>query len=110
MMKLKKSASLVLAVILALMFTVTAVAAPYQNYTITEGGIYPDPQAYTPDKVINSGYIGLDNLDGKAISNPQDLTQFDGKGYVLISDTGNNRVIVLDKDIRTVNRCVRTEI
>lgn len=106
MMKLKKSASLVLAVILALMFTVTAVAAPYQNYTITEGGIYPDPQAYTPDKVINSGYIGLDNLDGKAISNPQDLTQFDGKGYVLISDTGNNRVIVLDKDIRTVKQII----
>lgn len=105
-MKFKKSVCLVLAVILSLMFTVTAFAAPYQNYTITEGGIYPDPQAYTPDKVINSGYIGAENLDGKAFSNPQDLTQFDGKGYILVSDTGNNRVVVLDKDIRTVKQII----
>ncbi|MBE7092795.1 MAG: hypothetical protein E7365_06425 [Clostridiales bacterium] len=106
MMKFKKSASLVLAVILALMFTVTAFAAPYQNYTVTEGGVYSDPQAYTPDKVINSGYIGVENLDGKAFSNPQDLTQFDGKGYILVSDTDNNRVVVLDKDIRTVKQII----
>ena len=50
MMKFKRSVCLVLAVILSLMFTVSAFAAPYQNYTVTEGGIYPDPQAYTPDK------------------------------------------------------------
>ncbi len=106
MMKFKKSACLVLAVILSLMFTVTAFAAPYQNYTITEGGVYPDPQAYTPDQVINSGYIGVENLDGKAFSNPQDLTQFDAKGYILVSDTGNNRVVVLDKDIRTVKQII----
>ena len=106
MMKFKKSASLVLAVILSLMFAVTAFAAPYQNYTITESGIYPDPQAYTPDQVINSVVIGLENLEGKAISDPQDLTQFDGKGYILVSDTGNNRVIVLDTDMRTVKQII----
>ena len=106
MMKLKKSASLVLAVILSLMFAVTAFAAPYQNYTITESGVYPDPQAYTPDQVINSVAIGLENLEGKAIKDPQDLTQFDGKGYILVSDTGNNRVIVLDEDMRTVKQII----
>jgi hypothetical protein len=88
------------------MFTVSAFAAPYQNYTVTEGGIYPDPQAYTPDKVINSGLIGLDNLEGKPIANPQDLTQFDGTGYIILSDTGNNRIVVLDKDIRTVKQII----
>ncbi len=106
MMKIKKLASLVLAVILSLMFAVTAFAAPYQNYTITESGVYPDPQAYTPDKVYNSGYIGLDNLEGKALLNPQDLTQFDGKGYILISDTGNNRVVILDSDMKTVKQII----
>lgn len=106
MMKFKKSASLVLAVILSLMFTVTAFAAPYQNYTITESGVYPDPQAYTPDQIINSVVIGLENLEGKALKNPQDLTQFDGKGYILISDTGNNRIVILDTDMRTVKQII----
>lgn len=106
MMKFRKFASLVLAVVLSLMFTVTAFAAPYQNYTITEGGVYPDPQAYTPDQVINSVLIGLDNLEGKAFKEPQDLIQFDGKGYILISDTGNNRIVVLDSDIRTVKQII----
>lgn len=106
MMKFKKAASLVLAVILSLTFAVTAFAAPYQNYTITESGVYPDPQAYTPEKVYNSGYIGLENLEGKAFSDPQDLTQFDGKGYILIADTGNNRVVILDSDMRTVKQII----
>ncbi len=108
MMKFRKSASLVLAVILSLMFTVSAFAAPYQNYTITESGVYPDPQAYTPDQVINSITIGLDNLEGKALSSPQDLTQFDGKGYILVSDTGNNRIVILDTDMRTVKQIITT--
>ncbi len=106
MMKFRKSASLVLAVILSLMFTVTAFAAPYQNYTITESGVYPDPQAYTPDQIINSIVIGLENLEGRAFKEPQDLTQFDGKGYILVSDTGNNRVVVLDTDMRTVKQII----
>ncbi len=107
-MKFRKSASLVLAVILSLMFTVSALAAPYQNYTITEGGVYPDPQAYTPDQVINSVVIGLDNLEGKAFKDPQDLTQFDDKGYILVSDTGNNRIVILDTDMRTVKQIIST--
>lgn len=106
MMKFKKSACLVLAVILAMMFSITAFAAPYQNYTITESGVYPDPQAYTPDRVINSVEIGVENLEGKALKNPQDLVQFDKNGYVLISDTGNNRVIVLDSDMVTVKQII----
>ncbi len=106
MMKFKKSASLVLAVILSLMFAVTAFAAPYQNYTITESGVYPDPQAYTPEQIINSVTIGLENLEGKAFKEPQDLTQYDGKGYILVSDTGNNRVVVLDTDMRTVKQII----
>lgn len=107
MMKFKKSACLVLAVVLSLMFTVTAFAAPYQNYTITESGVYPDPQAYTTEDVINSVDIGIEeNLEGKPLKNPQDLTQFDKKGYVLVSDTGNNRIIVLDSDMRTVKQII----
>ena len=106
MRKIKKIASLVLAFLLAMMFAVTAFAAPYQNYTVTESGVYAEPQAYVPDKVINSGIIGLDNLNGVAISQPQDLTQFNLTGYVILSDTGNNRVIVLEEDMRTVKQII----
>ena len=106
MIKFKKSITLVLAVILSLVFSVSAFAAPYQNYTVTESGIYQDPQAYTPDVVVDSCVIGIENLDGKSLSNPQDLTQFDATGYIIISDTGNNRIVVLDKDLKTVKQII----
>ena len=88
------------------MLTITCVAAPYQNYTYTESGIYPEPQAIVPDKVINSNTIGIENLDGKALNSPQDLVQFDLNEFIIISDTGNNRIVVLDKDMRTVKQII----
>ena len=86
------------------MLTITCVAAPYQNYTYTESGIYPEPQAIVPDKVVNSNTIGIENLEGKALNSPQDLVQFDLNEFIIISDTGNNRIVVLDKDMRTVKQ------
>lgn len=88
------------------MLTITCVAAPYQNYTYTESGIYPEPQAIVPDKVINSNTIGIENLEGKALNSPQDLVQFDLNEFIIISDTGNNRIVVLDKDMRTVKQII----
>ncbi len=88
------------------MLTITCVAAPYQNYTYTESGIYPEPQAIVPDKVVNSNTIGIENLEGKALSSPQDLVQFDLNEFIIISDTGNNRIVVLDKDMRTVKQII----
>lgn len=95
-----------MAVAVSAMLTITCVAAPYQNYTYTESGIYPEPQAIVPDKVINSNTIGIENLGGVALSNPQDLVQFDLTEFVIISDTGNNRIVVLDKDMRTVKQII----
>lgn len=88
------------------MLTITCVAAPYQNYTYTESGIYPEPQAIVPDKVIDSNTIGIENLEGKALNSPQDLVQFDLNEFIIISDTGNNRIVVLDKDMRTVKQII----
>lgn len=88
------------------MLTITCVAAPYQNYTYTESGIYPEPQAIVPDKVVNSNTIGIENLEGKALNSPQDLVQFDLNEFIIISDTGNNRIVVLDKDMRTVKQII----
>lgn len=105
---MKKTASLICTVVMILAVSVTAFAAPYENYTVTESGAYQEPQAYVPDVVIDSGVIGLENLDGTPLSNPSDIVQFKYNEYLLISDTGNNRIVVLDKDLKTVKQLVTT--
>ena len=105
---MKKLLSAAMAVAVAAMLTVTCVAAPYQNYTYTKSGIYPEPQAIVPDKVIDSNTIGIENLGGAALKNPQDLVQFNLNEFIIISDTGNNRIVVLDKDMRTVKQIIST--
>jgi sugar lactone lactonase YvrE len=72
----------------------TGASSAYQTYTYAIGG-YPlySPDAYTADNtIINSSYMGLD----VAISNPNDL-ETDDQNNVYIADTGNNRIICLDR-------------
>ena len=107
-MKMKRAVSLVFVVIMVFAVSVTAFAAPYQNYTVTESGAYQEPQAYVPDVIVDSGVIGLENLEGTAMLNPSDLVQFKYNESIIISDTGNNRVIVLDKDLKTVKQIIKT--
>lgn len=105
-MKLKNLVRFSVAATMAAVLTVSVSAAPYQNYTYTESGIYPEPQAVVAKTVINSQYIGVENLDGIALNNPQDLVQFDFNECIVISDSGNNRLVVLDKDLRTVKQII----
>lgn len=105
-MKLKNLARFTIAAAMATVLTVSVSAAPYQNYTYTESGIYPEPQAVVAQKVINSNSIGIENLDGVALKEPQDLVQFDFNECIVISDTGNNRLVVLEKDLRTVKQII----
>ena len=66
----------------------------YQTYTYSIGGyaLY-SPDAYTADNdIIDSKYMGLTT----PISNPNDLVT-DDKNNVYIADTGNNRIICLDR-------------
>lgn len=68
-------------------------AAPYQNYTYDiDGWPNAEPQAYIPDQVITGRSLGLSDFN-----NPGDI--FVAKsGDIYISDTGNNRIIVTDKN------------
>ena len=69
-------------------------SSAYQTYTYSIGGfaLY-SPDAYTAQSpVIDSQYMGLE----KPLNNPNDLIT-DDKGNVYIADTGNNRIICLDR-------------
>ena len=96
---MKKSAKilcLIFAVVMIASCVVVGVGASsaYQTYTYSIGGfaLY-SPDAYTAQSpVVDSKYMGLD----VAINNPNDLVT-DNAGNVYIADTGNNRIVCLDR-------------
>ena len=68
-------------------------ASAYQTYTYNINGMsIHSPAAYTPDKSIDSGYMGLD----KAIDDPRDMV-VDSEYNVYIADAKNNRIVCLDR-------------
>jgi len=94
----KKACSFaVLVVIFSLVANATALQ-PYQNYTYTyEGKAAVEPQAYIPVRVISGPDMGTYDLD-----NPNDIYEAaDGKVY--IADTGNNRIIILDSELKYID-------
>ena len=71
----------------------TGAAQAYQTYTYSiDGKPLLSPDAYTPEKVIDSGTMGLD----VALKNANDLV-VDEAGNIYIADTDNNRIVVLDR-------------
>ena len=96
---MKKSAKILCALFVIVMIASTMVmstsaSSAYQTYTYAIGGyaLY-SPDAYTADNdVIDSKYMGLET----PLSNPNDLIT-DKEGNVYIADTGNNRIVCLDR-------------
>ena len=104
-----KKLSRILIALMALMtiFTVVAgAAAPYATYTYSSTGfVLNSPEAYVPDRIVDSAYIGLST----AFADPRDLF-VDPDQNVYLVDAKNNRVICMDryfkfnlnlKDLRT---------
>ncbi len=75
------------------MTAVASAGSAYQTYTYSIAG-YPllSPDAYTPDTVIDSEYMGLTT----PISGASDLLT-DDQNNVYIADTKNNRIVCLDR-------------
>ena len=69
-------------------------SSAYQTYTYSiDGYALYSPDAYTADsKIIDSQYMGLE----VELNNPNDLLT-DKAGNVYIADTGNNRIVCLDR-------------
>jgi hypothetical protein len=83
-------------VILALTLTVSA-QEPYKNYTYSRQEVSnAEPQAYLPDKVITGSSIGIADF-----SAPKDIF-VTKNNQIYISDTGNNRIIVMSEDYKLI--------
>lgn len=94
-MKFKKFICLLSLFSLVLSIGVPAFArTPYANYYIQEKvkSAMPIPAAYETNTVIDFNTVA----EGK-LSNPEDMF-IDNDGKIYIADTGNNRIVVLDKD------------
>ncbi len=92
MKKLISVIAFVFAMVLLLAAPVGAVKS-YQTYTYSiDGYALYSPDAYTPIKMIDSTYMGLPSV----IDDPGDLV-VDDKDNVYIADSGNDRIIVLDR-------------
>lgn len=78
----------------ALFFVVPVYAfQPYTNYIYSIDNIaQAEPQAYVPDLIITGKGLNISSF-----SHPEDIyVSEDGKIY--IADTGNNRIVILNKD------------
>ncbi len=93
---MKKSIKiLALAACLMLVFGCLPLAAitPYSTYTYSiDGFALQSPDAYVPDRQVNSDYMGVD----PAIDDPRDLVVDEYKN-IYIADAANNRIVVLDR-------------
>lgn len=102
---LKKAAALSLAAI-TLAFTATetvwASSMPYDTYNYDyREYIHYTPAAYAPKTSISGNDLTWQGESLGKFMSPQDLCK-DGEGKVYIADTGNNRIVVLSSDLKTV--------
>ena len=94
-----KKLSRVLLILMALVTIFSAVAgaaAPYATYTYSSTGfVLNSPEAYVPDMVVDSSYIGLST----PFDDPRDLF-VDPDMNVYLVDAKNNRIICMDRYLK----------
>ena len=75
----------------------TPIEAPYFSYMYDYWtNFVPAPQAYLPDQVYDGSTLGVG-----ALQNPLDLFVAPDR-RVYLADTGNNRVIFMDRDYKVL--------
>ncbi len=93
MKKLTKIFALAACVILVLGCMPLGAITPYSTYTYSiDGFALMSPDAYVPDRQVDSAYMGLET----PIDDPRDMV-VDGRKNIYIADAANNRIVVLDR-------------
>lgn len=68
---------------------------PYDGYNYNVWGqSVPAPNSYLPERAIRGEELGIGRF-----SNPQDMF-VDGNGELYVLDSGNNRIVILDSDLK----------
>ncbi len=93
MKKISKIFTLAASILLMLGCLPLGAITPYATYTYSiDGYALMSPDAYVPDRKVDSQYMGLDT----PIDDPRDLV-VDANKNVYIADAANNRIVVLDR-------------
>ena len=106
MKQLKFILCLVLLACLAFGNAFAADSLPYDCYNYDHwNNILYTPAPYVPDGLVSGATLRFEGAPVGAFRNPQDLC-VSPDGDVYIADTGNNRIVVLAQDLKTVRRIV----
>ena len=83
-------------------FGIFSDAAAYTTYTYSINGKPLDsPDAYAPDKTITAANLRWNISGPRTFSKPTDIF-VDYNNRVYIADSGNNRILILDKYMQQV--------
>ena len=106
MKQLKFILCLVLLACLAFGNAFAADSLPYDCYNYDHwNNILYTPAPYVPDGLVSGATLRFEGAPVGAFRNPQDLC-VSPDGDVYIADTGNNRIVVLAQDMKTVRRII----
>ncbi len=106
MKQLKSILCLVLLACLAFGNAFAADSLPYDCYNYDHwNNILYTPAPYVPDGLVSGATLRFEGAPVGAFRNPQDLC-VSPDGDVYIADTGNNRIVVLAPDLKTVRRII----
>lgn len=99
-MHMKRRIAAILCILLLAAFTGSAAAAsePYRGYIYDSYGHSVDSlNGYAPVRLLTNADLGITPL-----KNPQDLFVDKHTGQVYLLDSGNNRIIMLDRDLNYI--------
>ena len=106
MKQVKRILCLMLLACLAAGSACAADSLPYDCYNYDHwNNILYTPAPYVPDGLVSGATLRLEGTPVGAFRNPQDLC-VSADGDVYIADTGNNRIVVLAPDLKTVRRII----
>ncbi len=79
---------------------------PYDSYNYDYWGyIHYTPSPYTTERVINGESLTFNGENLGPFDEPEDFCK-DAAGNLYIADTGNNRIVVMDPEVKNVIRVI----